>query len=48
MDLDDIDKDHSRVIPKNINDISRLDKSINLKENYSSKIFNLLSTQIIN
>jgi len=34
-DLDEIDKDTSKTMPRNIHDISGIEKSINLKDNYS-------------
>jgi len=36
-DLDDIDRHTSKANPKNINDSSRIDKSMTLKDNYSGK-----------
>lgn len=36
-DLDDIDRHTSKANPKTINDSSRIDKSMTLKDNYSGK-----------
>ena len=46
-DLDDIDRDTNIAKPKSINDTSRIDRSMTLRDNYSGMIKNL-KIKIIN